>query len=153
MVRYRENHSRLGDPKVWVANERGGEQEMLAQVWEDLASFRSMCIWVTFNGKRFDAPFLRSRSLSCGIRCTRVDLFNTNPYQYRPHTDLSNVFYGMSLADVCDLLGVETSKGQMQGGDVAAAVASGRIDEVARYCAGDVRATMECYLKVQHTLM
>ncbi|MEL7171062.1 MAG: exonuclease, partial [Bacteroidota bacterium] len=56
------------------------------------------------------------------------------------------------LADLCDLLGVESPKSHLDGGGVATALATGKIADVVRYCEADVIATMRCYLRLKDVL-
>lgn len=139
-------------PKSYATHLRSQEGIILSSFWNDVARLSSAPLWVTFNGKRFDVPFLRIRSLASGIAIPQArlyDLMDTYPYKDHPHFDLFGAFDGAGLADVCDLLGVESPKSEMDGGGVAAAVAGGRIADVARYCEGDVVATLNCYLRAR----
>jgi predicted PolB exonuclease-like 3'-5' exonuclease len=54
----------------------------------------------------------------------------------------------VSLDRLCKILGVPTSKGDMDGSKVAETAAAGEWDKIARYCEGDVIATRACYLKM-----
>lgn len=51
----------------------------------------------------------------------------------------------ISLHALCKVLGVPTSKGDLDGSKVGAAYEAGEIARIAEYCAADVRATRECY--------
>ncbi len=129
------------------------EAAMLGRFWTDIQKLPGMVTWVTFNGKRFDVPILRARTLAGGMRLGRRDILSTHRYRHKPHADLYCAFDRMSLADVCDLLDVPTPKGQMEGSAVWPAVQAGRYDEVIRYCEGDVQATLGCYLKAHTALV
>lgn len=138
-------------PKSWTASGPGDERRALRQFWADVGAFnRKAILWVTFNGKRFDVPFLTARSAHHGLVPTRRDLLDTYPYSDRPHADLATVWrpkpYG--LEDLCEHLGVATPKGDFDGSQVASAVAEGQVGAVARYCERDVIATFECVRQV-----
>lgn len=55
---------------------------------------------------------------------------------------------GGSLDKLCLALGIKSPKGDIDGSKVAAAVAAGRIDDVAAYCRDDVTATRAVYRRM-----
>lgn len=127
-----------------------GEKALLQAFWDAIGQFPGKPVWVTFNGKRFDVPFLLARSAANGVAPSRFDIADTYPYKHRPHADL----YGAwpccyTLHDLCALLGVTSSKNGFDGSMVAAAVSDGRIDEVVQYCEADVVAAWTCYRSLQ----
>lgn len=125
-----------------------GEADMLAEFWAFVADADPRLV-VSFNGKHFDSPYLRTRSLAHALRLPPVAarFLSTHRWRNAPHTDLAHLFHPqrVGLADVCELLHVETPKGDISGADVAGCVERGEIDRVARYCEADTRATLECY--------
>jgi len=50
-------------PTTWTAASPEKEPGLLAEFWTAIEGFSGAVTWVTFNGKRFDAPFLSARSL------------------------------------------------------------------------------------------
>lgn len=54
----------------------------------------------------------------------------------------------ISLDRLCKALGVETSKGDMDGSKVYDEYKAGNLIKIADYCAGDVAATRECYRRM-----
>lgn len=142
------------EPVSFTAPTLEDEAEMLAQFWSRISGFNCKPVWVTFNGKKFDVPFLLARSAHYGIETSRSDLIDTYPYSFDPHADLYNAFQPnrYTLEDMCTLLGVESSKSDLDGSQVADAVADGRIDEVAAYCESDVVATWLCFAKMHSYL-
>lgn len=136
-------------PKSYTASRFDEEAALLEAFWSDLAQLRGRALWVSFNGKRFDADWLRVRSAAHGIAPTRHDILDRYPWRHTPHCDLSRVFECRAgLDDLCDLLGVPSPKAEMCGAGVAQAVSSGRLDDVARYCELDVTRTLDCYFKL-----
>ena len=132
-------------PRSWSCDEPGGERELLDRFWRDVAGFPRTTLWVTFNGKRFDVPFLLARTLHHHLRPTQSRPLDTYPYRHRPHADLACVWPRQcSLDDLCDLLDVPSPKGELCGKEVAGAVSSGRIGEVVTYCERDTVATLRC---------
>jgi predicted PolB exonuclease-like 3'-5' exonuclease len=148
-VRYDASKGEWGEPQSFVTDDPGGEADVLDDFWSAAGQFPGLVRWITFNGKRFDVPVLRARTLASGRSLGRRDLLNTYPYGHKPHADLATVFKYVSLEDVCDLLGVESPKDAMDGSEVYPAVQDGRIAEVADYCERDARATLQCFLQSQ----
>jgi len=142
------------DPVSFTAPALEDEPAMLERFWQKISGFNCKPIWVTFNGKKFDVPFLLARSACHGIARTRGDLIDTYPYSFEPHADLYGAFQPCryTLEDMCTLLGVEPSKAEFDGSRVAEAVADGRINEVAEYCERDVEATWRCYARMHSYL-
>ena len=129
------------------------EAELLRAFWALAASAETV---VTYNGRRFDIPFLTGRSLMHGIPA-RVDLAS-NRWSLRPHLDLFEILgqqgRGPSNLDVvCWALGIESPKGTMDGSMVAPAYQSGEIVEIAEYNRHDVRATTAVYQRVRELLL
>jgi len=54
----------------------------------------------------------------------------------------------ISLDRLCKVLGVETSKGDMDGSKVYETFNAGELDKIADYCRRDVQATRECYRRM-----
>jgi DNA polymerase elongation subunit (family B) len=54
----------------------------------------------------------------------------------------------ISLDRLCKVLGVKTSKGDMDGSKVYETYLAGDLQKIADYCGEDVRATRECYLRL-----
>lgn len=133
--------------KSWTAETPKREKALLQSFWESVADYPKKTRWVTFNGKRFDIPFVLARSTRHSLAPTRSDLTDTYPYNHSPHADLMKLWPSLHyrLAELCAHLGVASPKAELSGAGVADAVAAGRIDQVARYCEGDVRATLACW--------
>ena len=141
----------VGRPKSYTAAVPGDEIVMLRQFWADVSRLPSGGVrWVTFNGKRFDVDWLKVRSAALGLVPSRRDILDTYPYKQDPHCDLARVFDCRSgLDDLCDLVGVASPKGELDGSGVAAAVDAGLIESVAEYCERDVVATLGVYSKLE----
>lgn len=152
---------RAGRPKSYTAAAPSGEPALLRAWWADAARLPPGTVWVTFNGKRFDADWLRVRSAAHGVAPARSDLLCTYPYRHRPHADLARAFgCAHSLDDLCGLLGVARADAgpapdggpAVSAATVAGAVADGRLAAVARYCEADVAATLACYARLADAL-
>jgi len=125
------------------------EKGILEGFWETIRQYDR---FITFNGRRFDCPFLMIRSAIHGIRPTR----NLMPYRYdwKIHCDLLDqlTFYGalplrwFTLDFVCRAFDIESPKsGGITGLDVKELFAQGEYREIAQYCLSDVVATAELY--------
>lgn len=137
----------VGDWKYKVRTEK----ELLEDFWEGA---RSYDVFVTFNGRTFDVPFLIHRSLILGVRPTaeltgqRYVNRQTSPY----HVDLLDEFsfYGAmsrrpSLQLLCDSYGIPYEKAGVGGEDIAELFASKNFRDVAEKNAADVVATTKLY--------
>lgn len=143
----------VGSPTSYVAEHADEEGAMLARFWTDVARLPRNVVWVTFNGKRFDVDWLKVRSAAAGLIPSRRDLLDTYPFKNVPHCDLSRAFdCRAGLDDLCDLLGVSSPKGDLDGSGVAAAIEAGRIEDVMTYCERDVVATLEVYRRMSASL-
>ncbi|MBI4843469.1 MAG: ribonuclease H-like domain-containing protein [Nitrospirae bacterium] len=126
----------------------GNEKEILIKFWETVKHYDSI---ITFNGRGFDAPFLIIRSAIHKISPSK-DLM---PYRYeaKSHIDLLDhlTFYGSvkrrySLHMWCTAFGIKSPKEEgITGHEVASLFREGRHLDIARYCAGDLRATKELF--------
>ncbi|MEN9920135.1 MAG: hypothetical protein RL538_28 [Candidatus Parcubacteria bacterium] len=141
--------SRIGD---FVIKKRT-EKETLEDFWDGVQSYD---VFVTFNGRAFDVPFLLHRSVVHGIRPAQT--FQQNRYltkQFLPyHVDLMDelTMYGaMSKRPSLHLLlrayGIESQKGEVDGSQVAELYAAGRFAELISHNIDDVLATTALYEK------
>ncbi len=129
------------------------EKEMLEDFWD---SARSYDVFVTFNGRSFDLPFILHRSVVHGVMPSveimrkRYLAQQTSPY----HIDLQDelTFYGAmfkrpSLHMFCQAYGISSPKQSIDGDTVAALFKEKKYLDIAKYNAGDVRATTSLYQK------
>lgn len=133
------------------------EKEMLTRFWEIALKYDT---FVTFNGRGFDVPFLWARSAVHGIRPSK-NLMANRYLNYQPrdakHIDLLDQlsFYGAvrrkgSLHLWTRAFGIESPKAQgVTGDDVRALFKAGRYEDIARYNARDLFATLALYRKYQ----
>ncbi|MBI1730191.1 ribonuclease H-like domain-containing protein [Candidatus Acetothermia bacterium] len=134
--------------------ETGSEAEILGKFWKDIAVYDRV---VTFNGRRFDCPFLMMRSALHGIRPSRNLM--TNRYDARSHCDLLDqlTFYGatrrFNLDFFCHIFGIESPKSHgITGFEIKNMYEQGLHREIALYCLEDVKATAELYRRWKSTL-
>ena len=132
--------------------ETGTEQEIIRKFWDTIKGYKQ---FITFNGRGFDCPFILVRSAVHKIRPVR-DLM---PNRYGDtHIDLFDQlsFFGatrrkFSLDMWCRTFGIKSPKSEgVTGYEVKDLYKAGRYLDIARYCAGDLKATAEL-LSVWHT--
>lgn len=131
------------------------EREMLEKFWEVARKYQ---IFVTFNGRTFDVPFLFVRSAIHGIRPSKDLMRGRYLYQNNPdalHIDLLEqlTFYGSvrrkgSLHLWSRAFGIESPKAAgVTGDDVGPLFKKKKFLEIAKYNVGDLRATRALYEK------
>jgi DNA polymerase elongation subunit (family B) len=132
--------------------ETGTEQEIIRKFWDTIKGYKQ---FITFNGRGFDCPFILVRSAVHKIKPAR-DLM---PNRYGDtHIDLFDQlsFFGatrrkFSLDMWCRTFGIKSPKSEgVTGYEVKDLYKAGRYLDIARYCAGDLKATAEL-LSVWHT--
>jgi predicted PolB exonuclease-like 3'-5' exonuclease len=114
---------------------------------------------ITYNGRGFDLPLIKYRGLKYGVVApwfaSGEGRFESYIYRYSVdfHFDLMDALtdFGASrpspsVKEVCALLGVPAKLG-VDGSQVKALVASGRLSEVRDYCETDVLATYLIFLR------
>lgn len=135
-----------------IRYECGTEAEILQKFWNVIKTYDQ---FITFNGRGFDCPFIMIRSAVNKIKPSR-DLM---PNRYNStHIDLLEqlTFYGalrrFSLDMWCKTFNIKSPKSANESGEVITGhkvktlFKSGRYVDIARYCAGDLRATKELFL-------
>ena len=115
-------------------------------------------ILVTFGGNGFDLPLLRYRAFALGLPLPSLHGGAHRNYWHRfgqDHIDLCDVLSGYgasakpSLAEMAALTNVPVKIGGVDGSQVEAYVAAGRLTEVADYCLTDVLATYCVFLRYE----
>lgn len=131
-----------------VLFESGSEAEILSKFWSVVNKYEKI---ITFNGRMFDAPFLIIRSAVHRIKATR----NLLPSRYsEEHIDLLDrlTFYGsmkrrFNLDTWCKTFGIQSPKSEdINGYMVSDMFKNGNVEEIARYCVKDLRATKDLFL-------
>lgn len=129
------------------------EEQILKKFWEIAMQYQ---VFITFNGRAFDVPFLMARSAIHKIRPSKNLMFSRYLYQQHAeaiHVDLLDQlsFQGAvrrkgSLHLWTRALGITSPKaGGVTGDDVGKLFRRKKYLDIARYNAGDLRATKELY--------
>jgi DNA polymerase elongation subunit (family B) len=143
-----------------IAFKQMTEPEMLQKFWELATRYQ---VFITFNGRAFDIPFLVIRSAINGIRPTKDLMRGRYLYQNNPealHIDLAEQlsFYGAvrrkgSLHLWSRAFGIQSPKSSgVTGDDVGPMFKKGKFLDIARYNVGDIRATRELYARWEQYL-
>ncbi len=123
------------------------EKEILEKFWREIRQHQQ---FITFNGRKFDCPYIMIRSAVLKVRPTR----NLMPYRYSDteHVDLLDqltfydAFRRFPLDFYCRNFGLDRKKLEGISGDkVQEYFKKKKFLEIARYCAADVRATAELF--------
>ena len=103
------------------------------------------------NVSNFDLRFLWQRAVIHGIQRPKSIPWNAKPWELQDTMLMWNPDREkrISLDRLCKVLGVKTSKGDLDGSKIAQAWLDGRLDEIATYCMADVEATRECWRKMR----
>lgn len=138
-----------GDVRTWARDmtDVDGERKLLLRFTTALAG-RSFKL-VGHNVLDFDRRFLRQRGIVLGVPMPRTFTAEVKPWEQDAVGDTMRMWCGdhrgrVSLDALACAFGIE-GKGAIDGSMVAGMVADGRIDEVATYCADDVRMVREVY--------
>lgn len=142
------------DRDLKVALTDQDEKVLLQRFWSAIASFNGL--FVSYNGVKFDVPYILKRSMKYGIYPTNNLFLQYTKYDpFPPHFDVMlqlcgrEWYYG--LKEACDFLGVPSPKeGAVTASGVEAAFYSGRINEIAEYCLRDLESTYKIYEIVKH---
>ena len=136
------------------------EKDMLAKFWELAERYQ---VFITFNGRAFDMPFIMIRSAVHGIRPTKDLMRGRYLYQNNPealHIDLAEQlsFYGAtrrkgSLHLWSRAFGIPSPKaGDVTGDDVGPLFKKKKFLDIAKYNVRDIRATRELYTRWERYL-
>ena len=149
--------------KVWSIGSGGeGEGEIIQRFFDGIEKYTPQL--VSWNGSGFDLPVLHYRGLIHAVRAPRYwdtgdedKEFRFNNYISRYHMrhcdvmDLLALYQGRAVApldEIAQLLGLPGKLG-MDGSQVWAAYAAGRLADIRNYCETDVVNTYLVFLRFQ----
>ena len=128
------------------------EKVLLTAFWQYLDRTKPE-LFVTFNGKSFDFPYINIRSAILEIPPSRP--LPIRRYTARPHFDVREVLAGNerhrrgTLDYFCAIFGIPSPKAELDGSQIGDAFRDGRQEEIGRYCLADCQATAELYERVK----
>lgn len=132
----------------------GEENYVISEFYKILSKFKGT---ISFNGLRFDLPYLRIRSYVTGVHSLLANEYSDSdakPWHVsETHIDVMDVIKGasyqtLSLEEACYLFGIPSSKDDISGSEVSKVFYSEGIDRIAKYCNKDVVATAKLFCKV-----
>lgn len=144
---------RDGEPHVKLCQDERAERLALIEVWREVVlptgAHRAI---VSFNGLRFDLPYIMRRSLYLDVLAPslNIDKFRS------PHVDLmarlsfNGVLASHSLAFYAKRFGLITEYPDVNGSMIAQLVADGEWDEIRRHCASDVQLTYDLAARLKY---
>jgi predicted PolB exonuclease-like 3'-5' exonuclease len=140
-------------------NYRVYEEKRMVELFWDTLKEKNYDLFVTFNGREFDCPYIMLKSFELGIRPSRNLMrgtdFNIKDY----HIDLLKELgfnkhsavgarRKFSLDFYCRQLGITSPKANGVAGDqVAQLYENKEYQVIADYCFGDVKAEAELFIK------
>ncbi len=128
------------------------EKELLSNFGSRLADFDNRrTLFVSFNGLRFDVPFIIARTIAQGLPRTNRLFLDTYRYGRFPHFDVCLALENqLTLEAACEMLGIDNPKTEaIRGSDVFEYYKRGQILEILNYCLRDVESTYEIFQKIQ----
>lgn len=133
--------------------EERSEADLIQGFADRIASLRPKL--VTWNGSGFDLPVLRYRAMINWVHAPGLDARGYFKRYTDDALDLCDVLASfdargkVSLNDMCRALGLPGKPEDVDGSQVAAYVAAGRVSEVAAYCETDVVSTYRVFLSYE----
>jgi hypothetical protein len=129
------------------------EREILDGIFQVFNKFKGFK-FCGHNVKRFDVPMMCKRLIINGFSLpTELQIQDKKPWEI-PFLDTSELWsFGAwqesftSLELLCTVLGIESSKEEINGSQVNSAYWNGKLDEITKYCESDVYASAKCFMK------
>jgi len=131
------------------------ERELLANFWNYIGQIRPQR-FVPFNGKSFDFPYINIRSAIQGVPTPRDVVLDTRRFSTDRHFDVREIMTNYeryrkgTLEFFCEIFGVPSPKADINGKNIGDYFKAGKLDEIAKYCLGDCRATSQLYQKLKN---
>lgn len=138
------------DGEVIKLDSSKGEKEMLIEFQEDIKRYKT----INFVGHNlaFDLKFIAHRAIHYRLmELVNIIRLDKGWTKGRDFCTQEMAFMGLewkgkiSLHNLCKLLGVPTSKDDINGSEVLDAYLRGEIERIKTYCAKDVDRTRKCF--------
>lgn len=151
----------VDDGAVRTVQSATDESAVLVEFWEEMLSDAPQAglfdtVVCGHNVSAFDLRFLIQRYMINRLRPPAIiqRAADAKPWESNKVFDTMVQWAGVggrvSLDKLCLAFGIESPKGDIDGSKVAQAVADGRIEEVAAYCARDVEATRAIHKRMTY---
>lgn len=128
---------------------QGDEKDILTKFWQVAAG---VDLFVGHNVMEFDLPFIIKRSIIHKIKpSVKINFakYRSNPiFDTMKEWDSWGYKQATSLDTLAKIFDLPTSKGEMDGSQVAQAFLDGRITDICNYCQRDVELTRQIYYRM-----
>lgn len=134
------------------------ESKILSDLWEYLNKSQPDLI-VSFNGYRFDVPFLYIRSLLNGVKPSFPINTNKNGMGRSNHFDCmlvlshNDVFPWVSLEIACRMFNIEIPQCEVKGSQIRECYKNGKWEGIIKKCEADLTMLEKLYNKISNGLM
>lgn len=128
------------DQYASYGRDRANDKKVVQEISDRLEDFD---IWVTYNGKRFDVPFLNTRRVAHGLpklsATKHIDIYWQARYKLKLHS--------CRLESVQEFLGLEVKKTRIDAKHWARALAGYKkdMDYIVDHCVKDVKVLEDVY--------
>ena len=135
-----------GEPAMALKTYAGSEPELLEAFVRVAGPFRG--VWVHYNGRAFDVPFLVSRLRHhriLGVSPHFADLCRPNGHGHidmLEYHSLGEALRRLPLGVLASLEGLPSPKSDLDGSKIADAFRQGEIARIGRYCEWDVATVL-----------
>jgi DNA polymerase elongation subunit (family B) len=142
-------------PKFFYGDD---ELKILMNFWDYLGRSQPDLI-VTFNGYRFDVPFLCIRSLlnevkpSLPINTNKFGMDRSNHFDCMLALSHNDTFNWVSLEIACRMFNIEIPKLEIKGFQVRESYKEGQWDAILKKCEADLTMLEKLYNKISNGLM
>lgn len=127
------------------------EASVIDEFFADLPQ-TGMCRFIGHYISGFDLRFIMCRAVVLGVKLPALWPKDPKPWDqavFDTMTAWAGVKGSISLDRLCEALGVEGPKGELDGSQIAQAWADGRFEEIAAYNRKDVEAVREVFRKFE----
>lgn len=134
-----------------VASASGEEADVLKTLFADVHDrHKGMAATVCGHNVSWDLRFIWQRAVVNKAKPPSAIRWNGKPWDHMDTMLLWNPDNQrrISLDKLCKVLGVPTSKGDLDGSKIWQAFKDGRLADITAYCKADVEATRACYKRM-----
>lgn len=130
------------------------EKKLLNEFWDHIASIKPPLI-VTFNGYRFDIPFINIRSVIKGVmkkrdfNLTKWKMLTSDHFDCMIFLSESDAFTWVALAIACRTFGIQIPENRIGGEQVSRCYQSGDWNTIKEHNKQDVIMTEELFKKIR----
>ena len=130
------------------------EKQILKDFWNLISTFDG--VFISYNGRNFDIPFIIRRSMLYGIKPTNREFLSYTKFNpYPPHYDVLIELCGRdlywSLEQACDFFDIDNPKsGEITNSTVYQAYLNGKHEQIAEYCSKDLKATYAVFQRIKY---